>query len=62
MILKLENKEIARAQHVWNLFVLKQIKIEAIMSTQEQLIFLKALSDIAQLWHWCLSHVSHKCI
>ena len=34
MILKLEDKEIARAQCIQNLFVLKQIKIGAIMSTQ----------------------------
>ena len=60
MILKLEDKEIIRAQCVQNIFVLKQIKIEAIMSTQGWLIFLKALSDITQLWHQHLSHVSHK--
>ena len=35
MILKLEDKEIARAQHIQNLFILEQIKIGAIMSTQE---------------------------
>ena len=32
------------------------------MLTQEWSIFLKASSDIAQLWHQCLSHVSYKCI
>ena len=35
MILKLEDKEIARAQHIQNLCVLEQIKIGAIMLTQE---------------------------
>ena len=60
MILKLEDKEIARAWCIQNLFILKQIKIEAIILTQEWLIFLKALSNIAQLWHQCLSYVSHK--
>ena len=35
MILKLEDKEITRAQCIQNLFILKQIKIEAIMLTQE---------------------------
>ena len=49
MILKLEDKEITRAQHIQNLFVLKQIKIGVIMSTQEQLTFLKASIDITQL-------------
>ena len=60
MILEVDGKEIARARRVRNLFVLEQVETGTVMSAQGRPNFFESSSEIAQLWHRRLGHVSHK--